>query len=144
MGDMQEISFLPKTRRCVTGHSPDGKAIFDRDDSLAPLNPFPSTSSSTSESIKGGFTLIHRTEDYPVKIQGGATEFKAENLHRGQGKKGIICQVVDIPPAAEDKPVYMHRNQSLDYSVILKGSIQLILDDGAERTLREGHVFVQR
>lgn len=33
------MSTLPPVRRIVTGHSPDGKAIFDSDEVLVPANP---------------------------------------------------------------------------------------------------------
>ena len=38
----------------------------------------------------------------------------------------------------------MHRTNSLDYAVILSGSIVMELDDGAEVSLRSGDVLVQR
>lgn len=38
----------------------------------------------------------------------------------------------------------MHRNQSLDYGVVLRGTMQIILDDGEEKTLGEGDIYVQK
>lgn len=129
----------------MTGHNQQGKAIFEADDILTPVNPIPATETKSSPSaLAMGATLIHRTRDYPVKIQGSIEELSVDNLRRGQGPKGIVCQVVDLAPTSEGKSGFLHRNQSLDYGVVLKGSMQIILDDGVEQTLREGDVYVQK
>ena len=91
-----------------------------------------------------GITLIHRTRSFPVKLQGGEEELGPENARRGQGELGIVCQVIDLPPMTSDQPLFLHRNQSLDYGVVLKGSMQIVLDDGVVETLHEGDVFVQK
>ena len=140
---MDPINQLPTTRRLVTGHSQNGKAICAFDEALTPVNVFGNTSLESSDQPTG-FTLIHRTRNYPGKIQGSAEELEPKNLRRGQGDRGIVCQIVDLPPTPEGKASYLHRNQSLDYGVVLKGSMQIILDDGAEQTLREGDVYVQK
>ncbi|KIX06609.1 uncharacterized protein Z518_04585 [Rhinocladiella mackenziei CBS 650.93] len=145
---MQPHPHLRPTRRLVTGHSPDGKAIFESDDKVIPVNPTPAPASDTPEdeqtALPVGITLIHRTENCPVKIQGSRNELNVENLRRGQGEKGVVRQIIDLPPTSQDKPLYLHRNQSLDYGVVLKGSMNIILDDGEEETLREGDVYVQK
>lgn len=142
---MQPVAGLPTVRRMVTGHDNQGRAIFEHEEDLTPLNPISesnSTSAALSQSL--GVTLIHRTREFPVRIQGSVEELSPENLQRAKGSPGIVCQIVDLPPTGKDKPPYLHRNQSLDYGVVLKGSMQIILEDGAERTLREGEVYVQK
>lgn len=129
----------------MTGHSKEGKAIFEFDDDLTPVDPIPKDASGPAASnLPTGVTLIHRTRDYPVNVQGSTEELTPDNLRRGHGERGIVCQVVDLPPSSKEKALYLHRNQSLDYGVVLKGSMQIILDDGAERTLNEGDVYVQK
>jgi quercetin dioxygenase-like cupin family protein len=132
----------------VTGHDGKGKATFQFDDFLTPFNPFAISSNSEAASNADepplGVTLIHRTREYPVKVQGGAEELAPDNVRRGRGEPGVVCQIVDLPPTPSAKSGYLHRNQSLDYGVVLKGSMQILLDDGAEQTLREGDVFVQK
>lgn len=129
----------------MTGHSKEGKAIFELDEDLTPVDPIPKDASGPAASyLPTGVTLIHRTRGYPVKVQGSTEELTPDNLRRGQGERGIVCQVVDLPPSSKGKKLYLHRNQSLDYGVVLKGSMQIILDDGAERTLNEGDVYVQK
>lgn len=142
---MEQLSHLPNTRRLVTGHNREGKAIFEFDELLTPVNPTPKGSRpGTSTDKPVGVTLIHRTRNYPVKIQGGKEELAVENVRRGQGEKGIVCQIVDIPPTPEGATPYLHRNESLDYGVVIKGSLQLLLDDGLIETLREGDVYIQK
>jgi uncharacterized cupin superfamily protein len=38
----------------------------------------------------------------------------------------------------------MHSNQTIDYSVIISGEIDMLLEDGSEVHLRAGDVVVQR
>jgi hypothetical protein len=140
MASFESLPYLPKVRRIVTGHTAKGASIFEHDDELTPVNPIPK---NANVGLSAGFTLIHRTQDYPVQIQGGSDELKVENLFRSKGC-GVVCEVVDFPPQRKDASVYMHRNQSLDYLVILKGTINAVLDDGVEKTLREGDVMVQK
>jgi hypothetical protein len=136
---MATLNNLPTTRRLVTGHDQKGKAVVEFDDILTPFNPFPKTVSTPESAL--GVTLIHRTRGFPVKIQGSAEELTPVNVRRGQGEKGIVCQIIDLPPTREG---HFHRNQSLDYGVVLKGTMQIVLEDGIEETLGEGDVYVQK
>jgi hypothetical protein len=132
---------LAPVRRIVTGHNSQGIAIFEADADVVAVNPV--TKNPPTDNSSPAITLIHRTNGVPVTLQGSEEEFKVENLQRSKGS-GIVCQVVDISPASQGKPVHLHRNQSLDYGVILAGSIVLGLDNGVEKTLKEGDVYVQR
>jgi quercetin dioxygenase-like cupin family protein len=38
----------------------------------------------------------------------------------------------------------MHRTNSIDYGIVLKGEVELELEDGHKRTIREGGVIIQR
>ena len=38
----------------------------------------------------------------------------------------------------------MHRTNSLDYGIVLSGSIELELDDGAVTLIEEGSIIIQR
>lgn len=144
--EMEILPQLPTTRRVVTGHNRGGKAIFEFDEALQPLSLTASKAAFESEGASRpvGFTLIHRTRGYPAKIQGSSEELAPDNLRRGQGEPGIVCEIVDLPPTSKQQAAFLHRNQSLDYGVVLKGSMQLILDDGVQKTLNEGDVYVQK
>jgi quercetin dioxygenase-like cupin family protein len=54
---------------------------------------------------------------------------------------GVTFRRVDIPP----KSGYpMHRTLSLDYGVVVAGTVELILESGEMRTLKAGDTIVQR
>src|ERR1700754_2777013 len=78
---MEPLDHLPRTRRLVTGHDPEGKAIFEFDELLTPVNPTPKGASKPGASdLPTGVTLIHRTRNYPAKIQGGKEELTVDNV----------------------------------------------------------------
>lgn len=144
---MDLLRQLQPTRRLVTGHDSRGKAIFQFDEVVHPVNPLGTKTlegDGDAATLPLGVTLVHRTRGYPVQIQGAEEELAPDNLRRGQRAPGIVCQVVDLPPSSTGSAGYLHRNQSLDYGVVLKGTMQIILDDGVERTLNEGDTYVQK
>ena len=48
---------------------------------------------------------------------------------------------VDFAPGYE---CMMHRTQSLDYGIVLEGTVEMILDDGSRTLMHRGDVAVQR
>jgi len=38
----------------------------------------------------------------------------------------------------------MHRTQSLDFGIVIEGTVEMLLDDGSSTLLRRGDVAVQR
>lgn len=55
--------------------------------------------------------------------------------------KGSVCRIVDFAPGL--KPI-MHRTKSLDYGIVILGSMQLLLDSGEKQILHAGDVVIQR
>ncbi len=54
---------------------------------------------------------------------------------------GTVLRLVDMPPGATSP---MHRTVSLDYGVVLDGSVELILDDGVSKVMERGDMSIQR
>lgn len=133
-------------RRVVTGHS-DGKSVFLQDGqpptgagALAPIW-------ATDASTRMGEVPADPTESMGSWIPGpGETRF----------------HMVVIPPATEQQPAAaprtpppgfetvmenetpgMHTTQTVDYDVIISGSMLLELDDGKEVELHPGDVVIQ-
>jgi quercetin dioxygenase-like cupin family protein len=115
-------------RRVVTGHDAQGRAIVTADDTL------PVTSRRPGQ------------EGCVVWASG----VPADNLDPADGAlpptgtaapSGALFRVVRYEAGLSGR---MHRTQSLDYGVVLSGSIVLELDDGAAVTLAAGDVLVQR
>lgn len=143
VGAGTSVSSDETTRRIITGHDENGKAIFLSDEILKTANPYKEDLSPPEGTIPG-FTLIHRAEGFPTtSVNGPVTELHGKRIPLSNAG-GTVCRVVDFPPIGEDGDAFMHRTQSVDFGVILKGSIKLILDDGLEKTMSEGDVVVQR
>lgn len=131
------LSHPPHVRRVVTRHYGTGHAVLHRDEPLIPV--------AASTSHPGTrFTIIHRIEGFPVTNQGLDDELAAGNLQRSKHPLGIVCEVVDLAPDEHGSKPLLHRNQSLDYGVVLSGAVVLELDNGVETELRTGDVFEQR
>ncbi|KIW29842.1 uncharacterized protein PV07_05629 [Cladophialophora immunda] len=139
---------FPTVRRIVTGHDRTGRSIIESDRALTPANPLDPTGAPPTGIIPG-FTNLFRTAGVPAAdVRGTWTD----DVH---GRKiglvdpsGVFCRVVDFPAlgaeTARDEVNIMHRTQSVDFGVVLRGTITLVLDDGSETVMREGDVCVQR
>lgn len=59
----------------------------------------------------------------------------------GHVNNGSILRIVDLPPRSTGSA---HRSVSLDYVVVQKGNVLLLMDDGVKIPVREGDVVVQQ
>lgn len=130
-------SGLPKNYRFITDHDASGKAIFNTTvDELQPR-----------ESIGNGatFSLNYTTSQYPVSFKDNTDIDKYQSyLNQSPGlvvPGGSVLRVVDVPPGSLSP---MHRTVSLDYGVVLEGSVWLELDSGEKRLMRRGDISIQR
>jgi quercetin dioxygenase-like cupin family protein len=130
-------SGLPKNHRFITDHDSSGKAIFNT--TIDEAQP--------RESIGNGatFSLNYTTSQYPVSFKDNAD---IENYQSYLNKKpglvvpgGSVLRVVDVPPSSLSP---MHRTVSLDYGVVLEGTMWLELDSGERRMMHRGDISIQR
>ena len=56
-------------------------------------------------------------------------------------KNGTVCRFVNLAPGHQP---LSHRTQSLDFGIVVDGSVIMDLDDGSETTLEKGDIVVQR
>jgi hypothetical protein len=56
----------------------------------------------------------------------------------------MLRATVPALEGAKDEVNIMHRTQSVDFGVVLSGTITLVLDDGSETVMKQGEVCVQR
>jgi quercetin dioxygenase-like cupin family protein len=123
-------SGLPPVQRVVTGHNAHGRAVFKSED-VTPTRMIPSGDAS--------FLLIWTTETVPAD-----NNDETDGRLRDAGltlNQGSVIRVVDMLPG---KASPMHRTNSIDYGIVLEGEIELELEDGAKRTVRQGGIIVQR
>lgn len=116
-------------RRVVTGHDGQQKAIVTSDETLPVTIRRPGQEGC----------VVWATERVPadnLDMTDGPSKASAPVL-----PNGVVFRVVRYEAGATGR---MHRTKSLDYGIVLSGSIVLELDDGAEVTLHGGDVLVQR
>lgn len=148
-------------RRLVTGHDAQGKSIVIFDGEPPTVLETPARPGAT-------MTGIWDTTTMPPSLEGQADAYgHAINLMPPRG--GTQCIALELQPEdaevmrrvdrdaafgamnAADKLArgdrarhpYMHATETLDYVIVLKGEVYLILD-GSEHLLKAGDVVVQR
>ncbi|KAL4790684.1 Alpha/Beta hydrolase protein [Aspergillus venezuelensis] len=125
--------------RYITTHTEDGKAVFSSAiDEAMPVTPIPDGAH---------FSLAYTTSTTPASIsnESDITSY-SKSLEPGNSpglviSSGSVCRIVDMPPGALSP---MHRTVSLDYGVVLEGTVALELDSGEKRIMKRGDVAVQR
>jgi quercetin dioxygenase-like cupin family protein len=128
-------------RRVITAHDPKGVAYFASDEVLTPYDPNTAPLFSAPGPDSGfGVIQIHRSRGFPVDNQRHLSE-PHKTLVPLADTKGPSCRIIDLPPADAG---WFHRTLSLDYAVVLTGTVGFITDGGAEKVLKEHDVIVCR
>lgn len=121
---------FPNVRRVVTGHDSAGRATVISDSAAENQRaPDPHTKS----------TIMWITEDSPTSFDGDAD---GANIKTGFAPptRGSRFGILDIAPGNRR---FMHRTDTVDYVICLKGPIDLELDDTTV-SLNDGDVVIQR
>jgi quercetin dioxygenase-like cupin family protein len=111
----------------VTGHDGQRKAIVVRDENLPVTVRRPG---------QEGW-VVWTNDGIPADNLDATQDSREAATHSGK----VVFRVLRYEAGASGR---MHRTQSLDYAVIVNGSIVLELDDGAEVILNAGDTLVQR
>lgn len=125
---MDEFSPIDPIRRLVTSHNERGQAIVWRDHTVR----------GKLAAHGNAVSLLWSSESHPAEIT--STEDKGQ-LETGLVNSGSVLRIVDFCPHSFGR---LHRSISLDYVLVLKGSIVLALDDGSRTTVNEGDLVVQQ
>ena len=147
---------LKSTRRIVTGHDSQGKAVVLFD---SPLQ-------AKQRSVGGnGMTLLWVTGESPVDAAGSADRSQTQ-VGVPPPANGTVFRIVDFAPfSPQSAPVdheqilrsmgidpatqgyarhaNTHRTKTIDYAIILEGEIDMLLDDSAIH-VKAGDVLVQQ
>ncbi len=130
MSDSLSDSGLPLVQRVVTGHDARGRAIVKSED-LRPTRMIASGDAA--------FLTIWSTPTVPADNN---DERDGRDLPTGLTlERGSVIRITDMLPGKESP---MHRTNSIDYGIVLKGEIELELEDGRKTTIREGGIIIQR
>ncbi|TVY73175.1 hypothetical protein LSUE1_G005900 [Lachnellula suecica] len=128
---------LPNVTRHITTHDSSGKAI---------VHSSKQGSWTTYDDNSMAFNVIYTTSTFPPSLNADADIHAHESLMSSQklglvNPKGSVLRMVDFAPGFD---CLMHRTQSLDYGIVLTGSIEMVLDDGSATLMGQGDVAVQR
>jgi quercetin dioxygenase-like cupin family protein len=121
---------MNKIRRVVTGHSEKGRAIFVSDNQFETV---------VIPSGDAAMATIWTTNTVPADLN---DETDGRNRDAGTTLKGgSVIRIVDMLPNASSP---MHRTNSIDYGIILSGTIELELENQEIKMFSEGDIIVQR
>jgi mannose-6-phosphate isomerase-like protein (cupin superfamily) len=145
-------------RRVVTGHTPEGKSTFVMD------GPAPNV--MEMKSMPGlALTDLWETATSPARNE-GAADAATRPVRLEPPRGGTIVRIVEFPPdsawrsRADAREAFdsiqaghapdesssdpmMHKTNTVDYIIVLRGEIHAIMDHG-ETLLRAGDVLIQR
>jgi mannose-6-phosphate isomerase-like protein (cupin superfamily) len=147
---------LRSTRRIVTGHAADGKAValFD-----GPVQ------AKQRAAGGNGMTLLWVTGEFPVDVSNSADRAQTA-VGVPPPANGTVFRIVDFAPIAPNAPpvdhhqvlismgidpatqgyarhANTHRTRTIDYAIVLDGEIDMLLDD-SEIHVKAGDVLVQQ
>lgn len=117
-------------RRVVTGHTADGRAKVEIDEvARNVISNRPGASSCVVWSTKG----------FPVDNDG--FDDPTSGTFKTTVEGGTVFRIVRYEPGVTPRN---HRTDSIDYAVVISGSIDMELDDSIVVKLKAGDVLVQR
>jgi len=123
-------------RRIVNGHDASGKGVV-LSDSEQELRPGYSWGVESAAIWTTGETPS-KDNNRPAQHDGALEKIPGLGLVRDNGTN---CRFTDLAPGGS---VPMHRTTSVDYNVLIFGSLISITEDGKEIELKPGDVVVQR
>ncbi len=138
-----EASLLKPVRRIVTGYDEQNRAVIVSDG----VPPRVQTLSGNGPI----FYEIGSTQESPARTNRANVEPQKKTLTLTPPVRGTRMLVLDVLPegpnahaaAAGVHHAYMHHTESIDYGIVLKGEMTLILEEG-EILVRAGDIVVQR
>lgn len=127
----------------LTASDSKGNGYFASDDLLTPYDPTTAPDFQAPTEKSGfGVIQIHRSRGFPADNQRSLDKDPHRTLVPLADTKGPSARIIDLPPHQEGG--WMHRTLSLDYCVVLSGSVVFITDGEEEKTLNEHDVIVTR
>ncbi len=146
-------------RRVVTGHDVSGKSVFVSDEAVAPIEPILMPSAqfhrlwggdSAPQFPDDGSMPPHHTYFAPVGgFRFGLFSIPPDNAAR-PADVDVAAGLADMEAGMPGLMRYMdhsdpgmHTTDTIDFEIVLEGTVVLELDGGAEVTLAPGDTVVQ-
>ena len=144
MSQPQRYDLRP-LKRYITGHDASGKAIFLKNfDSDLPTKDLRLLHHDETQTPKRA-ALAYATDTLPPNLKDSEDLKTYEQFlktpPRVTIKNGIVFRILEFPPASDSQ---MHKTKSLDFGVVLEGSVIAGLDSGETQTLYRGDSLIQR
>ncbi|KAF4308282.1 Cupin RmlC-type [Botryosphaeria dothidea] len=119
---------LKPQRRVVTTHKGTKSAVMIDDTVLPNAGP-------------GGIAdrVLWQSHSFPADVSAAQEDTSEPSMGFYAG--GSTIRIVDLPPKSTG---FNHRTASLDYGIVMEGSVELVLDDGSKTICNAGDVVVQR
>ncbi|KAJ5595316.1 uncharacterized protein N7459_001524 [Penicillium hispanicum] len=135
MAEQHPPNSLRQTSRFITGHSAEGLAVFDKDIS----ETVPAQNIPTGDTLYLGYA----TNQFPTDLNKDLATYQhyLTNPPNFTIPGGTVLCLIDLAPASISP---LHRTLSLDYAVVIEGTVQLKLDSDEVRTLQRGDIAIQR
>jgi quercetin dioxygenase-like cupin family protein len=126
-------------RRVVTGNTPDGKSSVLYDSSMPLLEEDSAGAAPRQEDRAGAASrVIWTTQGFPADNDDSSDA--ARRLVNTSEGDGTVFRIVAYAPGVAPRK---HRTNSIDYAVVMSGSIEVALDNQTVR-LSAGDTLVQR
>ncbi|KUJ08255.1 uncharacterized protein LY89DRAFT_600133 [Mollisia scopiformis] len=96
------------------------------------------------------------THHITTKLPDGTTAFHHADLERHEkalqskpypsfpAAGGSACHVLDFDPNPDNSPGFVHRTNTIEYCFVLEGELELALQSGEKRIIKQGEIVVQR
>ncbi len=131
------ISNLHQPQRLITTHNAQGQAIVHSH------TPF---AWHAYDNNNLAFAVPYTTSTFPPNLNADADLTQHDRV-LASGTLGLVNPRGTVLRCVDFAPGYacgMHRTQSLDYGIVMEGSVDMVLDSGERYTMKRGDVAVQR
>ena len=132
----KNVTELRTQNRYITDHDENGRSIF---------------SSVPNEAVYEAINpeldfFVAYTNTFTPDLNDSADLAKYQEINAGPQPSltipgGTVLRVCNFAPGCTTA---MHRTTSLDYGIVLEGEVELVLDSGEVRLLKQGDIAVQR
>jgi quercetin dioxygenase-like cupin family protein len=119
-----------KIRRIVTAHDASGRSMVGSD----------SVVDSTPGKMQPAIAIANLwLNSLPPALDGADPAPQDYPMLPSNG--GAVFRILELMPGT---PPHMHKTETIDYIVVLSGTLSMLLDDGTELTMKPHDVMIQR